>query len=55
MEYDIEKYAKLVTKICKRHLTDEMELPNQDKMRTHREKETYKCLDHGVKLKEKES
>ena len=28
----------------KRHLTDEMELPNQDKIRTLTEKETYKYL-----------
>ena len=34
----------LVMKIGKRHLTDGMELPNQDKIRMLREKETYKCL-----------
>ena len=28
----------------KRHLTDEMELPNQDKVRALGEKETYKYL-----------
>ena len=28
----------------KRHLTDGMKLPNQDKIRTFREKETYKYL-----------
>ena len=28
----------------KRHLTDGMELPNQDKIRTIKEKETYKYL-----------
>ena len=28
----------------KQHLTDRMELPNQDKIRTLREKETYKYL-----------
>ena len=28
----------------KRHLTDEMELPNQDKIRTLGDKETYKYL-----------
>ena len=33
-----------VMKICKRHLTDGMELPNQDKIRTLGEKETYKYL-----------
>ena len=44
MEYGIEKCAMLVIKSCKRHLTDKMELPNQDKIRTHEEKETYKYL-----------
>ena len=28
----------------KRHLTDELELPNQDKIRTLADKETYKYL-----------
>ena len=28
----------------KRHLTDGMEQPNQDKIRTFREKETYRFL-----------
>ena len=28
----------------KRHRTDGIELPNQDKIRTHRENETYKYL-----------
>ena len=32
----------LVMKSDKRHLTDRRELPNQDKIRTFREKETYK-------------
>ena len=44
VEFGIEKCAMLVMKSCKRHLTDGMELPNQDKMRTLREKETYKYL-----------
>ena len=35
----------LVMKGGKRHLTDRMELPNQDKIRTLGEKETYKYLD----------
>ena len=34
----------LVIKSGKRHLSDEMELPNQEKIRTLREKETYQCL-----------
>ena len=44
MEFDIEKCAMLVMKSGKRHLTDGMELPNQDKIRTLGEKETYKYL-----------
>ena len=32
----------MIMKSGKRHLTDGMELPNQDKIRTLREKETYK-------------
>ena len=44
MEFSIEKCAMLVKKIGKRHLTDGMELPNQDKIRTLRENETYKYL-----------
>ena len=34
----------LVMKSGKRHITDGMELPNQDKIRTLGEKETYKYL-----------
>ena len=34
----------LVMKSGKRHLTDGMKLPNQDKIRTLGEKETYKYL-----------
>ena len=41
MEYDIEKFAMLVMKNGKRHLTDGMELPNQDKIKTLAENETY--------------
>ena len=44
MELGIEKCAKLVMKSSKRHLTDGMELPNQDKFRTLGENETYKYL-----------
>ena len=32
IEFGIEKGAKLVMKIGKRHITDRMELPNQDKI-----------------------
>ena len=31
-------------KSCKRHLTDGMEIPNQDKIRTLEEKESFKYL-----------
>ena len=44
MEFGIEKYAMLVMKGGKRHLTNGMELPNQDTIRTLGEKETYKYL-----------
>ena len=44
MEFDVEKCAMLVMKSGKRHLTDGIELPNQDKIRMLREKETYKYL-----------
>ena len=40
----IEKSAMLVMKSGKRHLTDGMELPIQDKIRTLGEKETYKYV-----------
>ena len=59
MEFGIEKCAQLVMKSCK-HLTDGTELPNQDKIRTLGENETYKYLDifeavtiKQVKMKEK--
>ena len=41
MEYVFEKCSMQIIKSGKRHLTDGMELPNQDKIRTLREKETY--------------
>ena len=44
MEFGIEKCAMLVMKSGKRNLTDGMELPNHDKIRTHAENETYKYL-----------
>ena len=44
MEFGLEKCALLVMKSGKRHITDGMELPNQDKVRTLGENETYKCL-----------
>ena len=44
MEFGIEKCAMLVIERGKRHLTDGMELPNQDKIRTLGEKKAYKYL-----------
>ena len=44
MEFAIEKCTMLVMKSGTRHLTDGMELPNQDKIRTLAENETYKYL-----------
>ena len=44
MEFGIERCAMLIMRSGKRHLTDRMELPNQDKIRTPEEKETYKYL-----------
>ena len=44
MEFDIEKCAMLVMKSSKRHMTDGIKLPNQDRIRTLEEKETYKYL-----------
>ena len=44
MEFGIEKCAMLVMKSGKRHMTDGIELPNYDKIKTHGENETYKYL-----------
>ena len=44
MEFGLEKCAMLVMKSGKRQLTDGMELPNQDKIRTLSENETNKYL-----------
>ena len=44
MEFVIEKCAMLVRKSCKRQLNDGMELPNQEKIETLEENETYKYL-----------
>ena len=43
-KFSIEKCAMLIMKSGKQHLTGGMELPNQDKIRTLEEKETYKYL-----------
>ena len=42
MEFGIAKRAILFMKSGKRHMTDGMEQPNQDKNRTLAENETYK-------------
>ena len=42
MEFGIEKCAMLVMKSGKRHLTDGIELPNKDKIKSLAENETYK-------------
>ena len=44
MEFGIEKCVMLVMKSGKRHLTDGIELRNQDKIWTPTENETYKYL-----------
>ena len=44
MEFGIEKCAMQVMKSSKGHLTDGLELPSQDKIRTLGEKETSKYL-----------
>ena len=50
MEFGMEKCALLLMKSGKRHLTDGIELPNQDKIRTLTENETY--IKH-VEMKDK--
>ena len=44
MEFGTEKCAMHVMKSGKRHMTDEMEQPNHDRIRTLEENETYKYL-----------
>ena len=44
MEFGIEKCTMLVMKSGKRQLTNGMELPNKDKIKTLAENETYKYL-----------
>ena len=44
MECGIEKCAMLVMKSGKQYMTDGMELPNQDKIKTLGKNETYKYL-----------
>ena len=44
MEFGIEKCAMPVMKSGKRQITEGIELPNQEKIRTFGEKENYKYL-----------
>ena len=44
MEFGTEKCKMLIIKSGKRHMTEEINLPNQEKIRTHWEMETYKYL-----------
>ena len=44
MEFGIEKCAMFVMKTGKWHMTNVMELPNHDKIRTLGENDTYKYL-----------
>ena len=44
MEFDIEKCVMLIMRNAKRHMTEGRELPNQEKIRTLGENETYKYL-----------
>ena len=44
MGFGIEKCVMLVIKSGKRHRTDGMDLPNQDKIRKFGENKTYKYL-----------
>ena len=44
MEYGIEKCAMLIMKSWKRQMTEEIELPNQEKIKRFGEKKTYKYL-----------
>ena len=41
MEFGMKKYAMLIMKSGKWQITEEIELPNQEKIRTLGEKETY--------------
>ena len=44
MEFDTDKCTMLVMKSGKRHMTEGIKLPNQEKTRTLGEKESYKYL-----------
>ena len=44
MEFDIEKWVMIIMKSRKRQMTEGMELPNHEKIRTLGEMKTYKYL-----------
>ena len=44
IEFGIEKYAMLIMRSIKRQKIEGMELPNQEKIRTLGEKETYQIF-----------
>ena len=44
MEFRIDKCAMLVMKSGKRHMTEGIELPNKEKIKTLGSKETYKYM-----------
>ena len=44
MEFDIEKCAMLIMKSGERQITEEVELPNKERIRMLREKKNYKFL-----------
>ena len=44
MEFGIEKWAILIKKTRKLHMTEGLELPNKEKNRTHQEEKTYQFL-----------
>ena len=44
MKFFIEKWAITIIKSCRRQITEGIELPNQERIRTFGEKETYISL-----------
>ena len=53
MEFGKEKYAMLVMKSGKWHMTEGVELPNQVVIKTHGEKDTSKYFDASIQWLEK--
>ena len=48
MEFGIEKLARMIMKSGKREITEVMELPNKERLRTLEEKENYKYCDRNL-------